>query len=158
MIDFKIKDYIKEILPTGRYTFVVKNAEIKPTKKSRDGIENAEVLHVLLEVVSEFQRGAEVSDYFNILNPNITTQKIGREKFAKLCYVVGLVDLVDVRTLKGTVVDADINVEFFGTAEVNKVEKYVKCVACEDYKKILSKTPVIARPDIDQINDDAIPF
>lgn len=145
MIDFNIKDYVQSILPEARYTFVIKNAQLKNSKNGNT------MASIQLEVISDFRKGASVSKDFNIYHPNETAERIAREEIAKLCVAIGIDDLKELSELNNKIVDADVFQEKYinknnGNEELsNKVKKF--------YEPIGKKTVDIQLPE-DKFDDE----
>lgn len=147
MLDFNIKDYARGTLPEGRYTFVIKNAQLK---SSRSGNTMA---HLQLEVLTNSQKGATISKDFNIYHPNETPQRIAREELAKLCIAIGLEDLKELIQLNNKIVDADVFHEPYTDKEGNQ---QVSCKVKKFHETVSTQIIDIQLPD-DKFNDE-IPF
>lgn len=148
MIDFNVKDYARSVLPAGRYTFNVLNAELKPTKSNPD----CNYLSVSLEVVSDFRKGTRIFDNFNIYHEKETVRNIGRSQLAELCNAIGLPEMKNISELLSCVVDAQVSVDFYNGNETNRVDKYFQTVGekISDFQ--------MPEPKVDERFDDEIPF
>jgi hypothetical protein len=102
MIDFNVRDYMRSILPVGRYTFYIKNSQLKMSKSGH------EMANIHLEVISDFRKGESIFKDFNIYHPGETAQRIAREELAALCAVVAIEDLKELRQLNDKVVDGEV--------------------------------------------------
>src|SRR5258706_5918827 len=109
MIDFDIKSYIKTVLPSGEYTFRIKNPEIKPTKSCLNGLDDSKFLSIALEVVSEFRRGEIIYDNFNLYHSKETVCRIARQQFAALCDALDMTAIKEYGELHAAIVKAIVS-------------------------------------------------
>lgn len=144
MIDFDVKSYIKSVIPAGRYTFRIGHPEIKDVKKN-DG---SRLLNISLTVVSDYRKGARISDNFNLYHIKENVAEMAREKFAKICDYIDLPDIKHFNEIDGRLIEADISIETYNGDDKNKVDKY--------YRYIGDKKPEIKSEDIPF--DDEIKF
>ncbi|TMI77271.1 MAG: DUF669 domain-containing protein, partial [Bacteroidetes bacterium] len=109
MLNFNIKEYVKTVLPPGEYTLRIKKSQLKPSKN------NPEIYHlnVIFEVISDFRRGAILSENFNIYHPNETAQRIGRENLASLASAAGVLDLKNIEELEKCIIEATVKEDFY---------------------------------------------
>lgn len=122
MIDFNIRDYVREALPDGRYTFLIKKTEMKPTK----GGDPMASLH--LKVTSAFRTGQVIIKNFNIYNPSEIAQRMAREELAAVCNMVGVEDLKNLNQLEGLTIDAEVIKTEYNGKPSNEVKKFFETV------------------------------
>jgi hypothetical protein len=146
MIDFNLKEYVRSALPDGRYTFRIKNAELKYSK-SGDQMAN-----IQLEVVSEFRRGQTIFKNLNIYNPSEAAQRMAREELADICTYVGIDNLKDLKELHNKIVDADVIAKEYMGKPSNEVKRFYETVGIKtDFQA--PEQPIVE----DKFNDE-VPF
>ena len=101
-INFNAADYAKPTfmpLPAGSYVARVDEIEEKSTK-SGDG----QYLQITWEILDGEFAGRKIWDRLNVVNPNETAQRIGRERLIQLAAAAGIATLTDTNDLYRRVV------------------------------------------------------
>lgn len=127
MIDFNIRNYVKSLVPPGKYTVRIKISELKATKETLNGRDNSKFLQVGFEIVSAFLSGQMLFDNMNIYHSKEQVATIGRERLAQLCDVIGLLEMDNTHQLIGKILDVDVVNEFDNRGnQVARITKFIK--------------------------------
>ena len=108
-INFSTDDYAKPTfvpLPAGTYTARVDEIEEKSTKNG-DG----QYLQITWEIIGGDFAGRKIWDRLNVVNPNETAQRIGRERLVQLAAAAGITNLTDTNELYRKVVSLRLMVK-----------------------------------------------
>lgn len=110
-----------EDLPNGVYRLEISAAEVK--RKNEGTPQEAAGFSATYDVVDpEDYRGRKIFDYFNIVNPSETAQRIGQQQFSQLRRALGFGD-VDAEMEEQEVIDEMRLVPFVATVGMGKPSK-----------------------------------
>jgi hypothetical protein len=148
MIDFNVRDYMRLVLPTGRYTVEIKKAILKTNKDGN------RMVNLMLKVVSEIKKGAVIFSNYNVYHSKEEAAEMARVKFSQLCHVVGLDDIKNIYDLEGKIFDAQISESSYNGNPTNNVDSHHE--ASGGYARISEAELMMGSPP-PHLNDD-IPF
>ena len=115
-------DQSYEIMPDGEYKLAGVDAEEKQTQKT-----NGSYLNAKFEVVDGPHAGRFIWQNFNIVNPNETAQRIGRQELVAWATACGKATADDTDKLLGKIFSAKIGVEkgTGGYADSNRIKAFL---------------------------------
>lgn len=129
MIDFNVRNYLKILVPAGRYKLKIKNIDIKPTKDTVKGLDTSKFLQFSFQIASPYMQGQMLFDNMNIYHSKENVAIMGRERLATLCEAISLLDVRDINDFIGKEVDADIVNDYTPSGNpVAKIDKYIRCL------------------------------
>jgi hypothetical protein len=111
-----------EAVPAGKYTAVIVDSEIKPTKAG-----NGSYLELTFEVAEGEHKGRKLWARLNLDNPNPTAVKIARAELSSLCRSVGVMEPKDSCELHGIPLVVTVKQKADPDGEVrNEIKGYSK--------------------------------
>tara|TARA_R100000935_G_C2814068_1_gene156428 strand:+ start:53 stop:556 length:504 start_codon:yes stop_codon:yes gene_type:complete len=115
-------DQSYEIMPDGEYKLMGVDAEEKQTQKK-----NGSYINAKFEVVGGEHNGRFIWQNFNIINPNETAQRIGRQELVAWATACGKGTADDTDKLLGKVFSAKVGVEkgTGGYADSNRIKAFL---------------------------------
>ena len=115
-------DQSYEIMPDGEYKLAGVDAEEKQTQKK-----NGSYINAKFEVVDGPHTGRFIWQNFNIVNPNETAQRIGRQELVAWATACGKATADDTDKLLGKIFSAKIGVEkgTGGYADSNRIKAFL---------------------------------
>tara|TARA_R110002126_G_scaffold287333_1_gene440049 strand:- start:117 stop:623 length:507 start_codon:yes stop_codon:yes gene_type:complete len=115
-------DQSYEIMPDGEYKLAGVDAEEKQTQKK-----NGTYINAKFEVVDGPHTGRFIWQNFNIVNPNETAQRIGRQELVAWATACGKATADDTDKLLGKIFSAKIGVEkgTGGYADSNRIKAFL---------------------------------
>jgi hypothetical protein len=94
-----------EVLPAGKYSVVITESEMKPTKAG-----TGRYLELRLQVIEGPHEGRLLFDRLNLENPNEKAVQIARGTLSAICRAVGIMKLTDSGQLHDTPIVATVKV------------------------------------------------
>ena len=115
-------DQSYEIMPDGEYKLAGVDAEEKQTQKK-----NGTYINAKFEVVDGPHTGRFIWQNFNIVNPNETAQRIGRQELVAWATACGKATADDTDKLLGKIFSAKVGVEkgTGGYADSNRIKAFL---------------------------------
>ena len=115
-------DQSYEIMPDGEYKLAGVDAEEKQTQKK-----NGSYINAKFEVVDGPHTGRFIWQNFNIVNPNETAQRIGRQELVAWATACGKATADDTDKLLGKIFSAKVGVEkgTGGYADSNRIKAFL---------------------------------
>ena len=139
-------DQSYEIMPDGEYKLAGVDAEEKQTQKK-----NGTYINAKFEVVDGPHTGRFIWQNFNIVNPNETAQRIGRQELVAWATACGKATADDTDKLLGKIFSAKVGVEkgTGGYADSNRIKAFLIGSPTRAPKPM--NTPAPAAPVVEQV-------
>ena len=138
-------DQSYEIMPDGEYKLAGVDAEEKQTQKK-----NGSYINAKFEIVEGPHTGRFIWQNFNIVNPNETAQRIGRQELVAWATACGKASADDTDKLLGKIFSAKVGVEkgTGGYADSNRIKAFL--IGAKKASPAPMNTPAPTTPSVQQ--------
>jgi len=140
-------DQSYEIMPDGEYKLAGVDAEEKQTQKK-----NGSYINAKFEIVEGPHTGRFIWQNFNIVNPNETAQRIGRQELVAWATACGKANADDTDKLLGKIFSAKVGVEkgTGGYADSNRIKAFLIGAKKSTEGYVLSPNIAVPAPSVQQ--------